>query len=191
MLSAIVLAAGGSERMGRPKATLTLGGSTFLETICGRLCEARMDEVIAVLGAHAAEVMSAVRLPHVKVVINREFSRGQLASLKCGLREVDGRSSGALVTLVDHPLISASTYRALREEWESSPEKIVVARFKGEGGHPVIFPRALFDELMEAPLEVGARALLRRDACRVRQIGLDDPGIVADIDTPEDYKKWV
>jgi len=191
MLSAIVLAAGESERMGRPKAILNLGASTFLETICARLGEARMDEVIVVLGAHADEVMSTVRLPRARVVTNREFSRGQLSSLQCGLSEVDERSPGALVTLVDHPLVAASTYRALREEWESSPEKIAVARFRGKGGHPIIFPRALFNELVEAPPEVGARALLRGDARRVRWIAFDDPGIVADIDSPEDYKKYV
>lgn len=191
MLSAIVLAAGESKRMGRPKAILEFGASTFLETICARLREARMDEVIVVLGAHADEVMSAVRLPRARVVINREFSRGQLSSLHCGLGGVDERSAGALVALVDHPLVAPSTYRGLRAAWESSPEKIAVTRFMGRGGHPIIFPRALFSELMEAPPEVGARAVLMRDAGRVRWIGFDDPGIVADIDSPEDYNKFV
>ena len=191
MLSAIILAAGESKRMGRPKAILDLGASTFLETICDRLWEARMDEVIPVLGAHADEVMRVVSLPRARVVINREFSRGQLSSLQCGLGEVDERSGGALVTLVDHPLVAPSTYRGLREAWEDSPEKIAVARFKGRGGHPIIFPRALFGELMEAPPDVGARAVLGRDARRVRWIGFDDQGIVADIDSMEDYKKFV
>jgi molybdenum cofactor cytidylyltransferase len=191
MLSAIVLAAGESRRMGFPKALLNLGACSFIETICSRLREAGLDEIVVVLGAHADEVMRAVRLQGVKVVINAEYNLGQLSSLQRGIGEADMRSAGALVTLVDHPLVTASTYRALSEEWERSPEKIVVARFKGRGGHPVVFPRSSFGELMEAPLDVGARAVLRRDARRVRRIEFDDPGIVADIDSPGDYRKFV
>ena len=177
--------------MGLPKAILNLGTVSFIETICSRLREARLDEIIVVLGAHADKVRRAVHLPGVKVVINTEYSLGQLSSLQRGIREVDPRSTGSIVTLVDHPLIEASTYRALMDEWERFPEKIAVARFGERGGHPVIFPRSLFGELMEASPEVGARAVLRRDARRVRWVGFDDPGIVADIDSPEDYKKFV
>ncbi|MEJ2744344.1 MAG: nucleotidyltransferase family protein [bacterium] len=191
MLSAIVLAAGESRRMGSPKALLSLGTGTFIETICSRLFEARLDEIVVVLGAHADEVRRAARLPGVRVVVNEEYGLGQLSSLQRGLGGIDSRSEGALVTLVDHPLVEAATYRALREEWEGSPEKIVVARFREKGGHPVIFPRALFGELMDASLEVGARAVLRKDARRVRWVGFDDFGIVADIDSPEDYEKFV
>jgi molybdenum cofactor cytidylyltransferase len=191
MLSAIVLSAGESKRMGFPKAILDLGTDSFIGTICSRLREARMDDIIVVLGAHADKVRRAVRLPGVKIVVNEEYNLGQLSSLQCGLGEVDPRSAGALVTLVDHPLVEAATYRLLREEWERSPENIFVSRFRERGGHPVIFPRALFGELMEAPIEVGARAVLRRDARRVRWVGFDDPGIIADIDSPEDYKRFV
>lgn len=177
--------------MGSPKAILNLGSNSFIETICSRLREACLDEVVAVLGAHADEVARTAHLPGVKVVINAEYGLGQLSSLQCGLKAADLRSRGALVTLVDHPLIAASTYRALLEEWERSPEKIVVARYRGKGGHPVIFPRPLFGELMEASPGVGARAVLRRDARRVRWIDFEDPGIVADIDSLGDYEKFV
>jgi molybdenum cofactor cytidylyltransferase len=191
MLSAIVLAAGESRRMGTPKALLRLGDSTFLQTICTRLREADIGEVIVVLGAHADEVMEAARLSDERVVVNRDFSRGQLSSLRCGLGEIADGAGGALVTLVDHPLIAASTYAKLREAWEDDPEKIAVAGYQGRSGHPVIFPRAVFKELMDAPQREGARAVVRKNPSRVRRIELDDPGIVVDIDGPEDYRRFV
>ncbi|MCX6355692.1 MAG: nucleotidyltransferase family protein [Candidatus Aureabacteria bacterium] len=191
MLSSILLAAGESSRMGSPKALLAYGRSTFLETICRRLWESGVNEVIVVLGARADSVRKGVALEREKVVINGDFALGQLSSLRCGLRAIDRRSDGVLVTLVDHPVVSGSTYRTLRERWERAPDKIVVARYRGRGGHPVIFPRIVFEELMEAPLKDGARSVLRKDERRVVGVDLDDAGIVADVDVPEDYKKYV
>jgi len=191
MLSAIILAAGESSRMGSPKALLAYGRSTFLETICRRLWEAGVDEVIVVLGARADSVRKGVALEREKVVTNSDFAKGQLSSLQCGLRAIDRRSDGALVTLVDHPFVRESTYRTLRERWKRVPDRIVVARYQGHGGHPVIFPRIVFEELMEAPLKDGARSVLKKDERRVVGVDLDDAGIVADVDAPEDYRKYV
>ncbi|MDD5557181.1 MAG: nucleotidyltransferase family protein [bacterium] len=191
VVAAIVLAAGESRRMGTPKALLRLGNSPFIETIFARLREAGMGEVVVVLGARAGEVAAAARLPGAAVVVNRDFERGQLSSLQCGLRAVSEAAGAALVTLVDHPLVAASTYAGMRTAWEADPGKILVAAHDGRRGHPVIFPRAVFGELMEAPAGEGARAVVRRDPARVRSIGFDDPGVTADIDDPADYERFV
>lgn len=191
MRSSIILAAGESSRMGTPKPLLMCGEGTFLRVICDRLRRAGMDEVVVVLGAHAAEVRKGIGCVKGKVVVNRKYTEGQLSSLRCGLRALHPASRGALVTLVDHPLIRESTYAEISRHWEKTPDKIVLATYRGRGGHPVIFPRVVFGELMNAPLDEGARAVLRRDQQRVVRVELDDPGIVADIDRPEDYTAYM
>ncbi len=190
MISAIVLAAGESSRMGTPKALLPVGEETFLSAVCARLSEAGVAEVVAVLGADAEHVRSFRRFA-ASVVVNRAYRDGQLSSLRCGLRAVAPGSRGAMVTLVDHPLVAAATYRTMREEAEKEPGMILVAAHRGRGGHPVVFPRSVFAELFAAPAGEGARAVVRADPARVRRIAFDDPGIVADIDTPEEYRDYL
>jgi molybdenum cofactor cytidylyltransferase len=191
MISALVLAAGESARMGTPKALLPLGRGTFLSVICGRLAAAGADELVVVLGAHAEAVRGAGAAPSARIVVNEAYLEGQLSSLQCGLRSLSPDAGAALVTLVDHPLIDASTYRGLRDAGRKAPGCIVVAEYRGRGGHPVVFPRAVFDELLSAPRGEGARAVVRKDPSRVRRVPFDDPGIVADIDTPEEYERWI
>ncbi len=191
MLSSVVLSAGESKRMGRPKALLEFGGATFLETICSRIWQAGVDELIVVLGADADLIRGRVALSREKVVVNSDFKLGQLSSLQCGLKVVNPQSRAVLVTLVDHPLISGSTYRGLVEAWEEAPENILLAVCGDRGGHPVVFPRSVFAELMEAPLDVGARYVVGKYPGRVRRLEFDDVGITADIDRPEDYEKFV
>lgn len=190
-LSAVILAAGESKRMGRAKALLRLNTRTFLEAICSRLRESGVGEVIVVLGAGADTIKKGVVLESERLVINDRYEDGQLSSLQCGLRAVSPLAGAVLVTLVDHPLITPSTYVRLKAAWDDEPDKIIVATFKGRGGHPVIFPRSVFSELMDAPAGVGARFVVRKDRSRVCRLECGDPGIVADIDRPEDYKKIV
>lgn len=177
--------------MGSPKALLGLEDNTFIGTICSRLWEAGMDEVIVVLGSRAGEIEGAAGFSREMVVVNREFARGQLSSLRCGILAMASESQGALVTLVDHPLVSRDTYSALRGAWEAEPGKIIAAVYGGRGGHPIIFPRSIFGELLEAPESGGARAIVRKDPGRVVRLECDDPGIVADIDSIEDYKRFI
>lgn len=190
MISAIVLAAGESSRMGTPKALLPLGRDTFLSAICGRLAGAGLGELVVVLGAHADAVRGAVASSPARIAVNEAYRDGQLSSLQCGLRALPSGSAGALVTLVDHPLIEASTYAGMRAAAEKAPGLILIAEYRGRGGHPVVFPRTVFGELLSAPRDGGARVVVRKDPARVRRVAFDDPGIVADIDTPEEYKRF-
>jgi molybdenum cofactor cytidylyltransferase len=191
MLSGIVLAAGESKRMGSPKALLRLGESTFLETVCSSLWGAGADEVIVVLGAVADMIKDTIALRRERIVVNENFQMGQLSSLQCGVRVTAPQSEAALVTLVDHPLVKQSTYRLLIEEWERVKGRIILAVYEGRGGHPVVFPRQVYKELLEAPCDIGARYVVRKDPGRVRRLECGDPGIMVDIDSPGDYEKFI
>lgn len=185
----ILLAAGESRRMGYPKPLLKIGERTFLEHLSGVMLKA-VSRLVIVLGAQSWKVRQAVPSdPRIVAVENPDYALGQLSSLKVGLGRVGGESRAALVHLVDHPTVRAETFEALVEEYKRTGKPIVIARFRGRRGHPVIFDRSLFCELMQAPPGEGARAVVTADPSRVGYLDVDDAGIVLDLDTPGDLKR--
>lgn len=190
MIAAIVLAAGSSSRMGRPKPLLPLGERTFLESILGTIREAGIETVRVVLGGRSAEVRAAVELPDAETVVNPEPGRGMLSSVRCGIRALPAGTDGFALWPVDHPLVTTRTVEGLVARFDSRGGlRIVVPRYGERRGHPVLFPAATIPELLDAPEDEGARAVVRRDPARVEELVCDDPGVVADIDTPEAYAR--
>ncbi|MGI8784510.1 MAG: nucleotidyltransferase family protein [Acidobacteriota bacterium] len=189
-VDAILLAAGESRRMGFPKALLDLAGKTFLEHILATFRRVPFRSVTIVLGAEADRIRQSCRItPEVACVVNEEYKLGQLSSLQAGLRRCDSRAvDGFLVALVDHPLVTSCSMRALMRVLGRNPESIVVPVFEGRRGHPVLFAASYYDDLLEAPLEDGARSVVHRHAEKVVQWPVRDPGVLRDIDTPELYR---
>ncbi len=139
MIAGLILAAGESSRMGQDKALLTYRDRTFLETIISILREADVSRVAVVLGHHAEEIQRGVKLEDVEVVINPEYHRGQTSSLQAGLRALESADLEAVVLcLVDHPLISADTVRALVASFRRSGAPVVIPTFQNQRGHPVL-----------------------------------------------------
>ena len=180
--------------MGSPKALLDYQGRTFIENICTSFLTARVDELIVVLGAHEHEepIRAVVpKHPALRTVVNPQYRLGQLSSLQVGIQALSPESEAAVVNLVDHPLIKAETIQALRASFAADPLPIIIASYQGRRGHPVLFAKGVYGELLAAPLDKGAKVVVRKDPKRVRELALDDPGIRADIDTPEEYARWV
>lgn len=191
MISGILLAAGESRRMGSPKALLAYQGQTFIGRICTAFFDAGVEELIVVLGAWENRLRPALpRHPALRTVVNPHYAQGQLSSLVCGLGALSDDSEAAVVNLVDHPLVRTETIAALMTSFRTAPLPIIIAAHQGKRGHPVLFSRQVYAELLAAPLDKGAKTVVRKDPARVRQVPLDDPGIVADIDTPQDYQRW-
>jgi molybdenum cofactor cytidylyltransferase len=191
MVHGIVLAAGLSSRMGRPKAALRLGpgGPTFAAAAVGALRDAGLGRVVVVAGAHPGAVRDAVPdLPGVEVIDHPDWTSGQLSSLLAGLAALDTPDLEAIaVTLVDVPLVRASTVAALVAAWRRTGAPIVRPAIGERHGHPVIFDRATFGALRAAPLEVGAKAVIAAFRHHVLDLATDDTGALRDIDTPDEY----
>ena len=185
----LVLAAGASRRMGRPKALLPLGSSglTFVRIICDTLRAAGVAPVMVVTRAELADSLAAV-VPGIELVVNREPDRGQLSSLLAGL-ETLGAPEAALVTLVDLPLVHASTVASLLATWHRTRAPLVRPLWAGRHGHPVIFGAPLLDALRKADLATGAKPVVHRFLSDAVSVAVDDPGTVDDIDTPEAYDR--
>jgi CTP:molybdopterin cytidylyltransferase MocA len=178
--------------MGRPKALLQVKGRTFVRCILDTLRAGGIDGIAVVLRPHhseaAAEAAAEVAAGGGRVVVNPRADAGQLSSLIAGLDAVDVPGVDAvLVTLVDVPLIQPSTVRALVERAETSSASVLRAVYRGAHGHPVIFTRGTFAALRAADPAIGAKAVLRH--VHVEDVEVDDPFVVRDIDTPDEYER--
>jgi molybdenum cofactor cytidylyltransferase len=188
-IAGILLAAGESRRMGFPKPLLEIDGETFLAHAVRAMLPV-LESLIVVLGAHAEQVRPAVpRDARIAIVENPDFVRGQLSSLKIGLRAILPRCCAAMVHLADHPAVTTATFGAVAQEYARSRAKIIIARHGGRRGHPVLFDRAMFAELLDAPEEEGARFVVNADPARVTYVDTDDPGVTLDLDAPEDLRR--
>ena len=195
VIPAIVLAAGRSSRMGRAKATLPAGdGHTFLTRIVRTFLDAGVDDVIVVVGHDAdaiAQSFSESGLP-ARFVVNREYDRGQLSSLLAGLNAIDRPGvTAVLVTLVDVPLVSAATVRAVVERYRRLRVPIVRPTSGDRHGHPLLIDRTVFAALRAADPAAGAKPVVRAHASADGDMAIDDEGAFTDIDTEEEYRKTI
>jgi molybdenum cofactor cytidylyltransferase len=191
-MPAVVLAAGRSTRMGRPKALLAVTriGETFVERLVGTLVAGGIDDVVVVAGEQAAAIRARLGF-RARVIVNPDVDQGQLSSIVVGLDVIDRPGvSAVMIAPVDQPLVSETTVRALAEAWRRTRAPIVRPVREGRHGHPVIFDRTLFDELRAADRAQGARAIVHAHAESLADIAVDDDGCFADIDTPADYERW-
>lgn len=184
-VAGLILAAGESRRMGYPKALLRFRQETFLDRLVGLLA-ARCSPVIVVLGARAEEIRVRATRP-ATFVVNSGYASGMTSSLQCGLRAVPPEAAGVLLTLVDHPAVSAATIDALME----GDPFLRVPRYKGRRGHPIRFSRTLFPEFLALPESAPARDLVRSHTAETDFLDVDDSGIVADIDDLEAYRSLI
>jgi nicotine blue oxidoreductase len=180
--------------MGSPKALLTApDGVPFVVRIVRAFAGAGVDRVVVVTGADHAAIDGLVRSDPdaarvATCVRNPDPSRGQLSSLLVGLDAVAGVSAEAvLVTLVDVPGIDPAVVRRVIEAWRRTGAPIVRPARGVEHGHPVLFDRRLFDELRTAPLDAGAKSVVRAHEGEIWNEPVDDEGCLTDVDTPEEY----
>jgi molybdenum cofactor cytidylyltransferase len=194
MIPGLVLAAGKSSRMGRTKALLPIGssGETFLTRIVRVMREGGIDRIVVVIGGDAAAVRASLARDDASLttVENPRYEDGQLSSLLVGLHAVEQRIDdveAVMVTLVDLPLISPATTRAVLDAFRKHPDAPLVRPRRGQRhGHPVIFNRSIFGELRRADPAQGAKPVVHAHAPEEVNVDVDDDGAFVDIDSPED-----
>jgi molybdenum cofactor cytidylyltransferase len=198
MIPAVVLAAGKSSRMGRPKALLPIGssGETFLTRVIRVLREGGAEAIVVVIGGDAAAVRASLPREDASItaVDNPHYDEGQLSSLLVGLAAVERQDNveAVMVTLVDLPLISPSTVRSVLDAYRAKPGAPLVRPRRGNRyGHPVIFNNSIFGELRRADPSMGAKPVVRAHAAEEVNVDVDDEGAFIDIDTPEDYERFI
>jgi molybdenum cofactor cytidylyltransferase len=193
VIPAVVLAAGLSTRMGRPKPLLPLpGGETFLSKIVRSFLEAGVDDVVVVLG-HEADAVAAKLIESgvaARFVINEAYATGQLSSVLRGLNAIDRPGVRAmLLTLVDVPLVSPATIRAVIDRYQATHAPIVRPVRGDEHGHPVLIDRSLFGLVRSADSSAGIKPVVRAHVSAAGDVAVADAGAFVDIDTPTAYER--
>lgn len=188
MINAIILAAGQSQRMGKPKPLLKFEDKTFLEQIISVLKLSDADRVTVVLGAEAETIKKSIDLSGTNVVINKDYQKGQLSSLIVAIKDTPDETEVILVCLVDNPFITRKVVNEIITKFKETNKPIIVPVFNKERGHPTLFSKSLFNELLNAPEEQGARYVLYSNEEKILELETSESGILIGIDTPADYK---
>lgn len=186
-VAAIVLAAGAASRFGALKQLLPWGCGTLLSQVVDTALSSQAEPVVVVLGHQAEACRAALGKRPVSVVLNPEWEQGQSSSVRTGLATLPLNVQAALFLLADQPRVAVATLDALIERYRATLAPVVWPEYAGRRGNPVLFDRSLFPELMRLSQDVGGRALLADYAASAERVPVDDPGILLDIDTPDDY----
>jgi molybdenum cofactor cytidylyltransferase len=192
-ISAIVLAAGESKRMGMTKQLLDVGGKPLLQHILDRIHQTEVDEVILVLGHEAERIQEKIPTPGAKVVLNPDYRQGMITSIRQGLQALDPRSEAFFIVLGDQPGIEPRVYNLLIQEFRNRfPRKsIFLPIHKGRRGHPALFSVKYRREAFRIEGDMGFRKVLEMYPQEVFLVELESESIVNDLDTPEDYRNFI
>jgi molybdenum cofactor cytidylyltransferase len=192
-LAGLILAAGASRRMGAPKALLEVQGETFLDRLIG-LFSFHCSPVLVVLGHNAETVKAGLhRASDASFVVNPDPEKGQLSSLKCGLRVIPPDVEGVIFTPVDYPKIESSTIEALATAFrrEAGRSPVIIPRHQGRHGHPVCVARELIPEFLALGEDSQAREVIHRNSNRTYYVEVGDPWILVDVDDREAYQQLI
>ncbi|MDA0329318.1 MAG: nucleotidyltransferase family protein [Gemmatimonadetes bacterium] len=183
----VVPASGSSLRMGRRKALLGLDGETFLQLVIRALADGGCESVLVVAGAGENLIADEARKCGATVLVNPDPGEGPITSLRIALDSLDDSVDGIAYLPVDHPLVRAETVRDLLDATTEAGADLTIPVVGEKRGHPTVFRRRLFAELLDPRLEGGARAVVHRHLESARLVPSEDSGAVRDIDTPEAY----
>ena len=187
MISAIILAAGESKRMGKLKQALPFGGSTILEQTVDNLLGSKIGELIVVLGYRAQEIMKKLASRPVRIAVNPAYEQGMSTSIISGLNLVDDKAQAVMLALADQPFIGSEIIDRLIEEYINHDKGIVIPTFRGSRGNPVIFSIRYKTELSGLKGDVGGREIIGEHSDDVHEVPVDSESISVDIDTLSDY----
>lgn len=190
MLAVAILAAGQSQRMGQPKALVPFQGLSFVEHLITATRHPRIGLTRIVLGAGAKEIRGKLAVDSASIVVNADWPKGQLSSIHAAIRSLPaGGSEGLLICPVDHPLISPHLVAQLLGAFDSGKKLVVLPKYHGRRGHPVIFRAELYEELLAAPLTVGARQVVWDHATQIAEVETEEEGVILNLNDPETLRK--
>jgi len=189
MIWSVILAAGESKRMGCPKLLLPFAGQTIIETVVSEAQSSRVDGTLLVLGAHREKILNILKDRTISTSINSRFQKGMLSSVQTGFRSLPSGTRAAVILLGDQPEISKTIIDLVVQAYVGSGKGIVLPTFRKERGHPVLIDMKYKGEIERLAPDVGLRGVVYSHPEDIFEVPVDEPGILKDIDTFEDYEK--
>jgi len=189
-VSAIILAAGMSTRMGSIKQLLPFNGKSLLENVLENVRRSRVDEIVLVLGFSAETIRRTIPLDHVRIVLNDAYREGMGTSVRAGISQVSSQAEAALVVLADQPFVKSDTIDQLIRVYREQKPQIVIPTYQGFRGNPVLLDRSVFSELMNLSGDIGCRAIFGGHSENILKTPVEDIGVLLDIDTQVDLETF-
>jgi len=189
MIWAMILAAGESKRMGKPKLLLPFGEKTIIETIVETVVSSKVEKTLIIFGSERKKIEEKIKNYPVKIVYNRDFRSGMLSSVQCGFQSLPEETRAVLVVLGDQPKISATVINKLVDAYKSSGKGIVLPVYNKERGHPVLIDVKYREEVENLNPEVGLRGTVYNHPEDILEVEVETPSIFQDIDDESDYKR--
>jgi len=185
----MILAAGESKRMGKPKLLLPFGDKTIIETIVATIVSSKVEKTLVILGSEQGKIEEKIKNYPVKIVYNRDFRNGMLSSVKCGFQALPEETRAVLVVLGDQPKISTTVINKLVTAYKSSGKGIILPVYNKERGHPVLIDVKYREDVENLSPEVGLRGTVYNHPEDILEVDAETPSIFQDIDDESDYKR--
>jgi molybdenum cofactor cytidylyltransferase len=189
MIWAMILAAGESKRMGKPKLLLPFGEKTIIETIVETVVSSKVEKTLVILGSDRETIEEKIKNSPVEIVYNPDFRSGMLSSVQCGFKALSEETRAVLVVLGDQPKTSTSVINKLIDAYRSSGKGIVLPVYKKERGHPVLIDVKYGEEVENLSPEIGLRGTVYNHPEDILEVDVETPSIFQDIDDESDYKR--
>jgi molybdenum cofactor cytidylyltransferase len=191
MISAILLAAGESRRMGDFKQLLPFQGKTFVECCVDNLLAAGLDDIIVVTGHRHAEIEQALASRQIKLAFNGDYRAGMSSSIQCGVRALDEKTSAILIALADQPQIHSSLISKIIAAHQAERPLIIVPVYDNRRGHPIILDARLRHEILAIDPRQGLRQLVQAHTDQTLYLQMASDSILLDFDYPQDYQRFL
>jgi xanthine dehydrogenase accessory factor len=185
MISAVILAAGASSRMGEPKPLVSVAGRPMLDHVLSAVRGSRVKDIVVVLGASADRVRKSASIDGARTIVNEAYADGMSTSIRAGVRAAGPQAEAFLIVLGDEPFVTSSTIDSLLDGRGSSGAKIFIPTYRGRRGNPVLVDRELAEEMQSITGDQGCRAIFGHHGEQILEVPVNDPGILIDLDTPE------
>jgi molybdenum cofactor cytidylyltransferase len=188
---AIILAAGESKRMGFPKMLLDFNGRTMIENVISMVVESEAVNIIIVIGAERESLLEILAKYRVRTCYNENYKKGMLSSVQCGFNNIPPDAEAVFVFQGDQPLITTKTVNYMIRAYRSTDKKIIIPVYNGKRGHPILIGMKYSEEIMTLDAGIGLRELTINHPGDILQVETEDPGILRDFDTYEEYRNAI
>lgn len=189
MIAAIILAAGESKRMGKPKLLLPFGEKTIVETAISHVRQSKVKEILVVLGSDSEKIEEKIKGLPLKITVNPKYRKGMLSSVQWGFNKLSTDIQAVLIVLGDQPGISAVVIDEVIDAYKRTNKGIVIPVYKKERGHPVLLDIKYRSEVENLDPNIGLRELVYNHPEDTLEVEAGGPSILQDIDDPNDYRK--